>query len=817
MTSSRSTRRSSVASTVVRALPLDESDPLRWFWLALVSGLFFVRWWQPTEGTSLGGTLPIALGWFLALTLAGWLGMRGTAWRIRWDGLLGAVCLLAAGHIISGLVVVATTGDRRAAINLIWEWASLAVVFPLLRSAVATPQARRDWTVVALAAALTLGSYGLTQRFVFYPQMVQQYERLRQELDTLEQTAASGGVADVQRMQKLQAQMLGNGISAHMLSGSGRTLLEGRLKHSSEPLGRFALANTFAGLLLVWWVLVVFQTIQTWWHRPAPGELALSVGSRPSGDLLRLGGLLFCLAVMGYCLLLTKSRTAYVGSAFSLVVWSLAGQSKWLGNWRKLALWGLAVGVGVAGIALVAGMTGGLDRLVLAEAPKSLQYRLEYWWGSLQVIAESPLIGAGPGQFRQHYLAHKLPRSSEEIADPHNLVLDVWANGGLIALVGLIWLVVCIARSLRPENGPRKADSADNITPTQSAPAIPLARSVAESGVSPRPAQKIPQPKVLPRKAPVEAEVTAGVAGGWSSPIVWGGLIGLLSLWLVEGALETSLLGFLAAWMIAILFIESILPREAIRPLSWGAAGLGLLVHLCGAGGIAMPAITQLLVFVAIFAIQGRSVTTDVTLPKWSYGIVLAGGIGLFCGGFWTAAQPVAQVQSLLARADFAKLTSQREQLYQQATQADPWAAEPWERLAEILFAQWRSTADADEAVFQRAVAAQQAAIERNPLIFHTHRALGMLYTEHAVRSGSQEEYRLAVQEMETAVRRYPHNAELRATAAEVFSAAGEAALATVAAKRALEQDQINHAAGHTDKWLADKVRQRMEQLAVEH
>jgi hypothetical protein len=100
----------------------------------------------------------------------------------------------------------------------------------------------------------------LTQRYVFYPQMIADYERQRQELDQLEETAAAGGFADVQRMQKIRSQMLGNGLAPHMLSGSGRALLEGRLKHSSEPLGRFALANSFAGLLLVWWSVLAFQT-----------------------------------------------------------------------------------------------------------------------------------------------------------------------------------------------------------------------------------------------------------------------------------------------------------------------------------------------------------------------------------------------------------------------------------------------------------------------------------------------------------------------------------------------------------------------------
>ncbi len=809
MTTPRTSRR---PTSSVAASPPDQDDPLRWVWLALVSGLFFVRWWQPTEGTVLGDTLPIAEGWFLALALAGWLGIRGTAWRTRWDGVQWAVCLLAAGHVISGLVIVGTSGDRRAAVNLIWEWTSLTVAFPLLRMALATSAARREWTVVALAAVLTLSSYGLTQRFVFYPQMVKQYERLRQELDQLEQSASSASVADVQRMQKVRTQMLGNGLLPHMLSGSGRTLLEGRLKHSSEPLGRFALANTFAGLLLVWWAVLVFQTVQFWFSLPRDSTADLK-----RTGMLRLGGLILTVVVVGYCLLLTKSRTAYVGWVVSMVVWTLASCWKWSIPRRQLAIGGTVAMIGVVCIALIAGLSGGLDRLVLAEAPKSLQYRLEYWWSSLQVIRESPLIGVGPGQFRQHYLAHKLPRSSEEIADPHNLVLDVWANGGLIALAGLGSLVICVTKPLwsvvwqASSAAETKADiSAQVHTPT----AIPLARSVAESGVPPRPARKIPQPRDPTRKGTIEPDLNTAVTSGWWSSIRWGGLAGLLSLWLVEGALETSLLAFLAAWCVAIWVIDVLLPQEAIRPLSWMAVGLGLLTHLCGAGGIGMPAVTQLLLLVTIFAVSDATAAKEVRLPKWGNWIILAGGVGLLAGGFWTAAQPVGQVQSLLTRAGYAKLPSQQEQLYQQATLADPWDPEPWERLAEAWFAKWRMTSDSDDVDFRRAVAAQEAAVKRNPLSFHTHRTLGMFYNAHAEKSGQREDHDAAVREMQFALQRYPHNAELQADSAEVFVAAGDSRLAAATARAALEQDDINHAAGHTDKWLTEKVRERMVKLA---
>src|SRR3990170_3588062 len=114
----------------------------------------------------------------------------------------------------------------------------------------------------------------------------------------------------------------------------------------------------------------------------------------------------------------------------------------------------------------VAAASGGLDIQVISEAPKSLRYRVQYWCGAAAVLRESPvalLFGTGPGNFRQHYLRHKLAESSEEIADPHNFLLDVWASGGMIAVAGLsvfLGAVAAVACRNRTKPPARRADDA---------------------------------------------------------------------------------------------------------------------------------------------------------------------------------------------------------------------------------------------------------------------------------------------------------------------------------------------------------------------
>jgi O-antigen ligase len=100
----------------------------------------------------------------------------------------------------------------------------------------------------------------------------------------------------------------------------------------------------------------------------------------------------------------------------------------------------LLAGVGFA--------TGRLDSETVFEAPKSVRYRLEYWQPTLRLLMDDPLLGPGLGDFRSHYLRYKLPQSSEEILDPHNFILDAWANGGLLALLAVVGVVVLGASRL---------------------------------------------------------------------------------------------------------------------------------------------------------------------------------------------------------------------------------------------------------------------------------------------------------------------------------------------------------------------------------
>ena len=90
-------------------------------WIVLLAWApLLARWLTPTEGTSLGDTLWLTVLTFLAAIVVTWHRSQNAV-IFRLDRLDLAVCLLAAAHVISAVVVVATEGQKRAATNMLWE------------------------------------------------------------------------------------------------------------------------------------------------------------------------------------------------------------------------------------------------------------------------------------------------------------------------------------------------------------------------------------------------------------------------------------------------------------------------------------------------------------------------------------------------------------------------------------------------------------------------------------------------------------------------------------------------------------------------
>ncbi len=631
--------------------------------------LLAARLLVPAEAAVLGDTLWIAQLWMAAVILWGWDAYRRADYRLRLGAIDLAVWTVAAGHLISTCYVLQGHGDARAALNLMWEWIALAFSFFLIRQTLRTRQDGGRMVLMFLALAVMLAGFGLWQHYVELPSISGNFYRIERELGQLSGPNAAREAAQLER------ELADMGWPANPGSQS---LWESRIK-SSEPFATFALANTLAGFLAAW----LFVMLDWVWRSAV----------RPEGGFRLSWGVVGKFAsvlILAYCLVLTKSRTAWVGVVLGFFTWGIlrgAGLFKFSRRWF---LAGAGLVLVVAGFFLIARLSGGFDRLVISEAPKSFEYRLQYWTGAWDVVQHHPWLGTGPGNFRQHYLHYKRPASSEEIADPHNWVLDLWASGGLLALLGFAAVLILAVRAAWRARGIK--DEA-------------LGSELAIRGIS-----------------------------AWEFGAGFSFFLVLLAGWFSAEPFDARLIGLLAGWTGAWLILRG----KPLLSHSWAgviAGGVALLVHLLGAGGIEMPAIVQTL-FLLVILLEGTSwERTPAHSPSIQVSpkrVVILGGLAL--AGFvlcWLTATRPVWYRTLSVRSGDVELTQDYNpkaaaRWYEEAHEADPYSPEPLERLADLQFQLWqRSDADRD---FEQAVDFLREAIPLDPASHRIYGQLGRMY-----------------------------------------------------------------------------------------
>ena len=173
----------------------------------LLWSLFFARWLVPTEGSSAGDTIWLAALTFPAAALWFWAQSRQA---VTWTapGLMdAAVWSLAGTHILSALLVIFGEGEKRLALNMLWEWSALAVLISTLRQTLLSDGARYRFRQTFLILGITLAVFGIWQHYIWYPGNRIDYDTRRGELEQLD-SAESPSLAEQQRQRTLQTQFL---------------------------------------------------------------------------------------------------------------------------------------------------------------------------------------------------------------------------------------------------------------------------------------------------------------------------------------------------------------------------------------------------------------------------------------------------------------------------------------------------------------------------------------------------------------------------------------------------------------------------------
>ncbi len=737
------------------------SDRLRPWLLGGMCALFVARPLYPSEAAAQQGDgLPVVMLWIVlaAVWLLGAIGRRQVHVRFGWTD--AAVVLLIVWHTVAA-VWATTRASPRPAVNMLWEWVALGLAFLMARQLIAGRREARAVVVVMIALAVALSGYGLYQYCWELPATRAAYEANKEA-------------------------MLREAGLAFEPDSPQRELFENRLK-STEPFATFALANSLAGYLAPWLVVLAGIALAT----PVGGDASrrLKHDRWHVGDWSRLLqgwlGVGVCALPIAVCLLLTKSRSGYLATGLGVVLaWLLCRRRRGWPGWK------LPAGVAALGTTLVVALalSGGLDREVLSEASKSLGYRVQYWRSTLRMIGDHPLVGCGPGNFQNAYTAYKLPEASEEVADPHNFLLEVWATAGTPAMLALLAVLACFARASIVNH---------------------------QSSIIDHQSRESDHPDSTPEKKGTFnslAHVFGGAACG--SLLAWP--LGLIS---AGGPGTTAiLLGFPLAAVCVVLLSGWV--YQGRLPAALPAIGVVvLLVNLLAAGGIGYPGVAGSLWLLTALGLNTAQADRPLpTLPRTSAVAVLVVSVALALACYLTAYGPVLGCQREIGAAHRAwdrRDPAAAELHLLAAAGLDPLAAEPWQQLMSMALRRWQKeqTFEAFHRFqqyldgYDETGGYNQVLADLAPNSSRAWLGAGDLYREAFATSRDQSDILKAVEAYSRAVELYPNSGLCRARLALAHRAAGDLQGFRREAERALQLDEQTP---HADKKLDPKIRREL-------
>jgi O-antigen ligase len=157
----------------------------------------------------------------------------------------------------------------------------------------------------------------------------------------------------------------------------------------------------------------------------------------------------FSLLIIASALYLTFSYAAWLAILVSLsLLWFL---QKRTGKTAKNISW---IILGMIIIIFWQLGTTKMTNLLHVTERSSLTSRMMIWRVAGKMIIDNPIIGIGPGNFQNKYLAYQKyfpPYLEWAVPEPHNIFLAFWLQAGIMGVVGFIILIFLWLKSLAKE------------------------------------------------------------------------------------------------------------------------------------------------------------------------------------------------------------------------------------------------------------------------------------------------------------------------------------------------------------------------------
>lgn len=595
------------------------------------------------------------------------------------------------------------------ATNEAWLWVSAAAMFTSARLMMARISVRRATLVLLVVCGAGLAVHGLHQYLVSLPDNRAEYLQDRERILKLAGVSAPPGSAE-------------------------RMVFENRL-FDGGPTGTFALANSLAAVLLVG-VVCTFGVLRFHWQQLLPWQ-------RLSWALVGL--------VCAASLLAARSRSALLAALIGMTLMLLVRSPNRKALWIGLAAVSL-LGMGCVLYIAVAG-----NREWIEEAPASLAVRLQYWQSTWQLVLERPLFGSGPGNFQSIYERYREATTTEQVAEPHNLLFETLASGGFVAL-GLLLMAIVAGLIKIAARGSHDDDGQPND----------------------------------------DTERWLWLGAGLSLLMIW--VVGWASRHVPD--LEASLFVLPSAFLAAVMLAPS-LRSLAARDLDAivGVSLIALLVHLMVAGGWTVPGIAIIIWLFAAMLMRhntegdhatidspasqaasrrqddrGDHDSTGSTAQRIRLAFALACSLIMLAGLYFVSLRPVESARRLMGRAAVARSAGQLRQArlsLQQASQADRWSADAVLWLADLDC--WQLILQGDTAEVRRKwESSLQEAKQRSGEDPAIYRLIGAQQLHLYQRYGQPRDLEAAAETFHQAVQWSPANQWMMAQMAVVAEAQGQ-------------------------------------------
>jgi hypothetical protein len=217
----------------------------------------------------------------------------------------------------------------------------------------------------------------------------------------------------------------------------------------AEATGWFGFSNVFAGVAAA--AAVLLGSVSALYTNARAGLRLLCAGA----SLLCIAGVALAGSKGGFAALIA----GFVACALFAVFTRRPGVA---GSKSAVAAWAftLAAVAGTLALVLARGAVG--TRL----GELSIFFRSMYLEGAARIIAAHPILGVGPGHFRDAYLLAKNPFAPEDVASPHSVLFDYVATLGVGGLaLGAVWFGLVLHSAKVPFAAQPEDNEASHIGP----------------------------------------------------------------------------------------------------------------------------------------------------------------------------------------------------------------------------------------------------------------------------------------------------------------------------------------------------------------